>query len=297
MLRAEYHLAHGHVQLDEVALHYVEAGDGPSIVLLHGFPEFWYSWRHQLPFLAEQGFRAIAPDLRGYNLSSHPAHVAAYRMQALVSDAVGLINSLCTPPVVVVGHDWGGIIAWRLAAIHPELVRALVILNAPHPSKFRRELRRNPVQWLRSAYAGFFQLPRLPEYILRARNFAAIRHGLRRTAARPAAFSDYDLHRYADAFLRGGTTGPLNYYRAALKFPSDLYDVPQMVAATTLCLWGDRDPALSSRLTDELHEWVPNLEVVHLPSASHWVQHDEPQRVNHLLAGFFAEVSHRNPAP
>jgi epoxide hydrolase 4 len=272
---------------DDVTLHYVEQGQGPAVVLLHGFPEFWYSWRRQLSFLGGEGSRAIAPDLRGYNDSSCPAGVRNYRMAFLVQDIARLIKRLEVGPAVVIGHDWGGVIAWRLAALHPHLVRGLVILNAPHPFAFRRELRTNPVQWLRSWYAGFFQMPWLPEAVLRARGFAPIRHMLRVTAVSEDAFTEADLEAYAQAIGRPGRlTAALNYYRAALRYSADLHSGPSTVTTRTLVIWGERDPALSSHLADGLERWASNIDVVRIPDASHWVQHDAPGQVNELLRRF-----------
>jgi epoxide hydrolase 4 len=290
MTQSETLLTHGQLELDEASLHYVESGDGPPVVLLHGFPEFWYSWRNQIPFLAENGYRPIAPDLRGYNLSSSPFNVKSYRVHYLLEDVLELIEELCPTPPVLIGHDWGGIIAWRLAAIHPDRIRALVILNAPHPMAFRRELRRNPMQWLRSAYAGLFQLPWLPEKLLSVSNFAAIQMGLRWTAANPKAFTGEDLQQYADALQRSGLRGPLNYYRAARKFPGDLYDPPHDVSVKTMVIWGDRDIALSKQLAEELNRWVEDVSIVHIPQASHWVQHDDPEQVNDLIKEFLPQL-------
>jgi pimeloyl-ACP methyl ester carboxylesterase len=256
-------------------------------VILHGFPEFWYSWRHQLPALADAGFRAVAPDLRGYNESSKPRGVRSYRVCVLVEDVARLVKSLGNEPACVVGHDWGGVIAWRLAATHPHLVRKLIILNAPHPARFARELKRNPIQWLRSSYALFFQLPWLPDAILRAGDFAIFERAWRRQPTRPEAFSDEDIARYKQALSRpGGLSGPLNYYRAAARWPGDLYGRPQTAAATTLVLWGERDPFLSMRLLNGLSEWVPKLRIERFPIASHWLQNDAPHEVNRALIEF-----------
>jgi epoxide hydrolase 4 len=164
------------VLVNGVQLHVAEAGQGRVVVLLHGFPEFWFSWRHQMRALAAAGFRAVAPDLRGYNESDRPAKISSYRLNTLVADVAGLVAQLNCGPVYLVGHDWAGIIAWRLAAMHPQLVQKMALLNAAHPAAYRRELRRNPVQWLRSSYVLLFQLPWLPEFLLSSRNFAAIRH-------------------------------------------------------------------------------------------------------------------------
>src|SRR3954452_3459096 len=275
-------------RIGEIDVHFVEVGTGPLVLLLHGFPEFWYSWRHQLPALAAAGFRAVAPDLRGYNESSRTCGVGEYRVSKLVDDVAGLIRLFGDEPAYVVGHDWGGVIAWRLAALRPELVRKLVILNPPHPAAFRRELRRNPLQWVRSSYVVFFQLPWLPEAILRAGNFALLERAWRRRAMHGSALGDEDIRRYKAA-LSHGLTGPLNYYRAALRWPRDLYDEPQAVGLPTLVLWGDRDPFLSPRLARGLSRWVADLRVVHYAEAGHWVHQDMSEEVNRRLIEFFGD--------
>lgn len=279
---------HREAIVNGVRLHFVETGQGEPVVLLHGFPEFWYSWRHQFPVLAEAGFRAIAPDLRGYNQSSRPAGVASYRTTTLVADVAALIEQVTGGNALVVGHDWGGVLAWRLAALHPERVRKLAILNAPHPAAFRQELQRNPGQWLRSAYVLFFQLPWLPEWAIRAGNFALLERAFRRQPVRPASFTPEDIAAYKRA-LSGprGLSSPLNYYRAAMRHPDDLYGPPQTVAAPTLVIWGCHDPFLNERLTDRLAPWVANLRIERLPEASHWVQNDASEQVNRLLIDFF----------
>jgi pimeloyl-ACP methyl ester carboxylesterase len=265
----------------------VEQGSGPPVILLHGFPEFWYSWRRQLPRLADAGFHALAPDLRGYNQSSRPAGMESYRTAQLVEDVAELIRQAPEQSAAVVGHDWGGVIAWRLAALHPKLVRKLVILNAPHPAAYRAELKRNPGQWLRSSYVLFFQLPGLPERTIRAGDFRLLERVLRREPTNPHAFTPEDIKEYKKA-LGGpdGLTGPLHYYRAALRYPGDLYGLPQTVLAPTLVIWGCRDPYLSVRLTERLDAWVGNLRIERIEQASHWVQNDMPEQVNHLLIEF-----------
>lgn len=274
---------HGEAVANGVRLHYVEMGRGPLIVLLHGFPEFWYAWRHQLPALAAAGFRAVAPDLRGYNLSEKPRGVRAYGMAELVEDVAALVRHLGEERAHVVGHDWGGVVAWFLAMHRPGVVERLAIANAPHPVAFRRELRR-PDQMLRSAYAAFFQLPWLPEAVLRAGDFALLMRVFRTEPTRPGAFTEEDLQRYREALARpGALTAMLNYYRAALRtrpLP------PRTVRAPTLLLWGERDRHLSVRMTEGLDRGVPDLRVERLPAASHWVMADEPETVNRLLTGF-----------
>jgi pimeloyl-ACP methyl ester carboxylesterase len=174
--------------------------------------------------------------------------------------------------------------------LYPEWVRKLAILNAPHPAAFGEELRRNPRQWLRSAYTLFFQVPVLPELLLRAADFGLMARAWRRQPVHPGAFDDADLGEYQRALRRpGGLTGPLNYYRAALCYPHDLNDPPQTVTVPTLILWGERDPYLGVGLVERARRWVPDLRVELIPDASHWVQNDVPDRVNRSLIGFFLE--------
>jgi pimeloyl-ACP methyl ester carboxylesterase len=279
--------AHREAVVNGVRLHYVEAGAGPLVVLLHGFPEFWYSWRHQIPVLAAAGFRVLAPDLRGYNLSDKPAGVEDYRVEELTADVAGLIAHAGGRRAAVVGHDWGGVVAWHLPVHHPDSVGRLAVLNAPHPAAYGRELRRLG-QLLRSWYVFFIQLPLLPEALFRTGDYAALGRVLRREPVRPAAFSDEDVERYKEAFRRpGALTAALNYYRAAFRqgrigaarrFPA--------VNVPTLLLWGDRDRYLSPRLAEGLGPWVPDLRVERFPDASHWLQNDAPGRVNELLVEF-----------
>jgi pimeloyl-ACP methyl ester carboxylesterase len=273
----------------ELELHVEETGHGEPVVLLHGFPEFSYCWRHQLPALSAAGFRAIAPDLRGYNLSARPLGVSNYRAQELVADIAALIRKLPNGNAHIVGHDWGGVLAWRLAAQQPELVNKLVVLNAPHPAAYRRTLRRNPRQWLRSWYVLFFQLPWLPELLLRSRDFALLERTWKKGPVTPVAYSDADIAKYKEALGRPGALTPaINYYRAALPWPDDLYGQPQSVSAPTLLIWGEQDRYLGLDLTERLESWVPDLQVERIPDASHWVQNDVPQIVNRLLVDFLA---------
>ena len=269
--------------------HIAEQGEGAPVILLHGFPEFWYSWRHQFAALAKAGFRAIAPDLRGYNDSEGSSRISGFRCNELVSDVVELMAAQNIGPAYIVGHDWGGLIAWRLAAKHPELVQKLAVLNAAHPAGYRRELMRNPMQWLRSYYVLLFQLPRLPEFLLRRRDFAALERAWRRQPVHPQAFTADDIAQYKAAFTKRGMTGPLNYYRAAMRYSRDLFDPPQTIQAPTLIVWGEQEPFMSSNVNDHLEQWVPNVRVETISEASHWVQNDAPEKVNRLLIDFFKE--------
>jgi epoxide hydrolase 4 len=286
MLIAGLNIVERTITANGIRLHLVESGKGRPVLLLHGFPEFWYSWRHQLQSLPNSGFRAIAPDLRGYNESDTPEHVADYRARTLVADIRALIEQLDSRHVHVVGHDWGGIIAWRLAACHPNLVRTLTILNAPHPSAFRRELQRNPIQWLRSAYVLLFQMPWIPEKVLTAGDFWALERGWRGQPIHSTAFTDEDIHRYKQVFRTHGIRAPLNYYRAALRYSRDVFGLPQTACVPTQVIWGLRDPFISASVNDHLEQWVPNVRVHTIKDASHWVQNDTPGQVNELLVNF-----------
>lgn len=277
---------HREARVNGVRLHYVEAGSGPLVLLLHGFPEFWYSWRHQLPALAEAGFLALAPDLRGYNLSDKPTGVNAYRLDKLLADVLGLIQQAGAERVALVGHDWGGVIAWHLAMHDPQVIDKLIILNAPHPAAYRRELR-SWKQLLKSWYVFFFQVPRLADQVLGAGDFYWLDRLLRGQPAHREAFTEEDVRRYKQALARpGALTAALNYYRA-LRHP--LHRSPQdtvPVAAPTLLLWGERDSYLSVELTEGLNVWVPNLTVVRFPDVGHWIQNEVPERVNRLMIDF-----------
>jgi pimeloyl-ACP methyl ester carboxylesterase len=258
------------------------AGRGRDAVLLHGFPEFSYGWRHQMPALAAAGFRAIAPDLRGYGRSPKPPRVIDYRVELLAADVVELIRRECGGRAHLVGHDWGGVIAWYLAMHHPDVVDRLVVLNAPHPAAYFRELRR-PAQILRSWYALFFQLPWLPEFAMRWNEFKV----LRRVYTGDAGFSGAEADVYVEAFTdRRSLTGAINYYRAAFRDGQALRRRVRRIEAPTLLIWGMRDRYLVPALTDYLAPWVTDLRVERLPHATHWVQHDEPERVNGLMIDF-----------
>ena len=281
-------MAHRYADLSGLRLHYVEAGNGPPVLLLHGFPDFWYSWRYQIPALAGAGFRVIAPDLRGYNLSDKPSGVASYRTEAVVEDLAGLIRTCGAERVAVIGHDWGGGVAWLFAMRHPELVRRLAILNAPHPAVFRRALR-HPRQLLRSWYMFFFQIPWLPEALLRAGNYASLRRTLRTDPLRPGAFTREDLDRYVEAASQpGALTAGINYYRALFRYGLRQTRELKRIEAPALVIWGEQDRYLGKELARPDSRWVPNVRVERFPDASHWVHMDRPERVNALLLDFLA---------
>jgi pimeloyl-ACP methyl ester carboxylesterase len=286
----ETQIRHGYADLADARLHYVEAGEGPAVVLLHGFPEFWYSWRFQIPRLSTAGFRVIAPDMRGYNLSSRPSGVAAYTPRRLAGDIRDLIAERGCEQASVAGHDWGAAVAWLTAMAHPDVVERLAILNVPHPRRMLEGLR-TPRQLAKSWYMVFFQLPWLPEQLVSADRFKGLRHGFEHDA-RPGAFTPQDIDRYVEAWSQpGAPTAMINYYRASLRRPPGRGGAGggmSAVQAPTLVIWGERDRHLGAELAEPRASDVPNLErVVRLPHASHWVHHDEPERVSELLIEFF----------
>ncbi|MGH9330715.1 MAG: alpha/beta fold hydrolase, partial [Vicinamibacterales bacterium] len=210
-------IRHERVKADGLELHVAAAGEGPPVVLLHGFPENWRSWRRQFDPLVRAGFSVWAPDLRGYNLSDRPAARDAYHLRHLVADVAAIVRATGHRRAHIGGHDWGGVVAWTFAGHHPELVDKLVIFNAPHAKIYFEKVRRPP-QMLRSWYVLFFLLPGLPERVMSARNFAAVRDMFKRQPARRGAFSDYDIDQYVEALsFPGALTAGLNYYRANLR--------------------------------------------------------------------------------
>jgi len=287
-------VTHRMVEVGDVRLHVAEAGTGPLVLLLHGFPEFWYSWRHQIPVLAEAGYRVVAPDLRGYGQSDKPTGLDAYSVKALTGDVAGLIRALGEQRATVVGHDWGGSAAWVLGVADPELVDRLVICNAPHPAVFAKALR-DPLQLLRFSYMAFFQVPALPEALLGARDAAGLRWFLRAASTRSGAFADEDLERYAEAFAEpGALTGALAYYRSmgrALLDRRGAAPPSRPVQAPTMVIWGTGDQILPLSLADPGRRRVPDLRLEPIEGAGHFVQSDAPDRVNTLLLDFLPKPS------
>jgi pimeloyl-ACP methyl ester carboxylesterase len=282
-----HHWNHRYAVVNGIRLHWVEAGTGPLAVLLHGFPEFWYSWRHQIPALAQAGFRVVALDLRGYNESEKPARIRSYRIETLADDVLGVVRALGQKRCAVIGHDWGGGIAWYLAMHHPQVVENLIVLNAPHPVRFFQELR-TLAQLRKSWYLFFFQLPWLPERLFRADHYAGLGHLLRTGPVRREAFTEADIQCYKRAIAQpGAITAALNYYRALCS--RNLFQFRRQIRpidAPTLLIWGEQDRYLGLGLTQGLEPWVSNIQIERIPEASHWVQADALERVNALIIRF-----------
>jgi pimeloyl-ACP methyl ester carboxylesterase len=309
-------ISHRTLRLHEVSLHVAEAGEGtagrPPVVLLHGFPEFWFGWRHQLLALAQAGYRVWAPDMRGYNLSDKPKGVAAYGVDRLARDVAELIDATGASQAIVVGHDWGGLVAWELAAAYPERVERLAILNAPHPAHLPAMVR-DPEQARRSHYVLLFQLPGFAPWALQRGEFARMRESLRADAAlarRPEAFSAADLARYVQAAsIPGATTAMVNYYRAMVRQALRAQAIaavpefapwlgrggrrvpwtPTPIRARTRVIWGALDPFIGRAYATPPARWVPDAEVVWIDDGAHFVQAERPERVNAELLRFFGE--------
>jgi pimeloyl-ACP methyl ester carboxylesterase len=275
---------HEYITTNGVKLHYVTQGEGPLMLLLHGFPEFWYSWRHQIPEFA-QYFKVVALDLRGYNDSDKPKEKSAYVMDEFVKDIHGVIKGLGYEKCILVGHDWGGAIAWNFAYTYPEMLERLIILNLPHPAKFSQGLL-TPQQLLRSSYIFFFQLPWLPELFIKSSDYAAIEKAFKGMAVDKNTFTQEDLDAFKNAAAKtGALTAILNYYRnifrqRILKRNWGILQVP------TLMIWGEKDTALGKELTYGTEAYVQDFQIKYISNCSHWVQQEKPDLVNQYIREF-----------
>jgi pimeloyl-ACP methyl ester carboxylesterase len=279
-----------YADVNGVRLHYVQQGKGPLILFLHGFPEFWYSWKDLLSDFGRD-HRAVAVDMRGYNLSSKPEPVDAYRVPVIVEDIRALAVKLKAQKFVLVGHDWGGVIAWAFAAQHPEMLDKLVIINAPHPTVFGRELANNPAQQKASGYFNLFNSPQA-EQMLSQNNYTGM------FGAFGSALNEEDRKQYLAAWNRpGGLTGGLNYYRAAqLRSPAgappgSTAQPPAIqplaeITTPTLVIWGEKDTALLTGNLEGLDQYVKHLTIERVPDGSHWVVHEKPAQVIQDIRGF-----------
>jgi pimeloyl-ACP methyl ester carboxylesterase len=309
---------HRFVDTNGIRLHCAVDGDGPLVVFLHGFPESSYSWRHQMAALAPR-FRVVAPDLRGYGDSDKPERVEAYDLKELVADVAGLIEAFGEKWAVIVGHDWGGGVAWQFAVDRPQMTRRLVVMNCPHPAIFSEHLRSNPRQLAKSWYMFFFQIPWLPETLLGLNGAWPVANAIRSSAVRKDAITDEDLARAREAASRpGALRAAINYYRAVFRseeaqaglppwlrrfIHGDAAPVPTRlrpedwpkVTAPTLLIWGEQDVALAKELALGLERVVSApFEVKYIPDSGHWVQQEAADEVNRLLLAFLDDLA---PAP
>jgi pimeloyl-ACP methyl ester carboxylesterase len=280
------------LHINGIALHVVLAGppSGKPLIFLHGFPEFWFAWRRQIDHFVSLGYRVIIPDQRGYNLSDKPAGIANYSIDLLARDVVGVLDNVAGSKAFVVGHDWGAAVSWYLAARYSDRIHRTAMLSVPHPRVFIKNLIMNPAQFRKSWYMFLFQLPWLPEFIVRRRDWALLIRALQDTSS-PALFSDSDLEHYKESWARkGALTAMLNSYRAALLRPSKLAldRESSRVKLPVLLIWGKNDQFAVEAMARESLQYCDNGHLEFFESATHWVQHEEAANVNNLLSQFFA---------
>lgn len=296
---------HEYADVNGIRLHYVTTGKGKLIMFMHGFPEFWYAWKNQLVEFGRD-YQAVAPDMRGYNLSTKPAGVEQYQMQYLVEDLRALAEGLGHNKFILIGHDWGGVVAWFFAITHPENLEKLIIINAPHPAVFRRELRENPAQQQASAYMLQFHSPQA-EQMLSANTYDALVQAVLGEGLKQGIFTEEDRQAYIEAWSQpGALTGGLNYYRAArIGPPSDNSQAGTseggdlsalMVNAPTLVIWGEQDRVLLTSNLEGLERFVPQVTIKRIPDGTHWVIHEKPELVNTAIRAFIEDHSSRREA-
>ena len=277
-------------------IHYMEEKPENAkelIIFLHGFSQFWYAWKPYLEYFSNKGFHVVAPDMRGFNDSDKPDATASYDMKYLMSDVLELMHHCGYGKAIIIGHDWGGSVVWELAEHHPEKIEAAIVVNSPHRGAYAANIRKKPLlnlrQTLRSWYIYFFQLPWLPEQVMRCCDFAWLKHNFRSWARKEDTFSDEDIERYKAALRKpGALTSTINYYRAntfgefgmGVVRASMGKKVFGKISVPSLLIWGDQDPPLDRRLTDDMDVFFSNtFKSVHIADGSHWVLHEHFDRV------------------
>lgn len=279
-----------YIETNGIKLHVMESGpeDGPMILFLHGFPEFWYAWRKQIGYFAQRGYLVVAPDQRGYNLSDKPKGIPSYKIDELAKDAVGLMDFYKRPQIFLVGHDWGAAVSWWISLKYPERIKRLVIMNVPHPLVFRKHLFGNQKQMEKSWYIFYFQLPGAVEAFASANNY----HwpvNLLVESSRPDTFKPEELEKYREAFMQPEAfSSMVNWYRAALQAPSE---PPKNFRVTmpTLVLWGVNDVAIIPEQADDTMAFCDQGRLVKFEACSHWIEHEEASAINPMIDDFFKE--------
>jgi pimeloyl-ACP methyl ester carboxylesterase len=281
---------HKFVKVNGLRMHYVTQGTGRLVLLLHGFPDFWYVWRFQIPELAKH-YRVVAPDLRGYNRTDKPKYVENYRLNILAGDILGLINALGERKAIIIGHDWGGVVAWSLAAFNPEITEKLVTLNAPHPNAYIRRTKRSFRQLQKSWYVFFFQTLNVPEEVLSRNDYLFLKNMVKLSLVKKEALTNEDMKVYTEVWSQPGSlTAMMNYYRANMN-PSILFSEKTVafpkITVPTFVIWGEQDTALSKDLIENTEEFVEATYFAeYLPNCGHWVQLEDPKLVNKLILEF-----------
>ena len=286
-----------YADVNGIRLHYVSEGQGNLIMFVHGFPEFWFAWEKQLKEFAKD-YQAVAPDMRGYNLSSKPSNVEEYHVKDLIEDLKALAKYLGHEKMIMVAHDWGGAVAWSVAIRHPELLEKLIVVNAPHPAVFARELLNNPDQQTASQYMLLLRSAKA-ERVLSENNYTRLSDVLIQFGSK-WAMSEEKRFKYIDAWSQpGALTGSLNYYRASPLYPptsnedekqiSAILNLPKEMLAVkvpTLVIWGEQDQALLTGNLEGLEDYVEDLTVKKIPDGTHWVIHEQSELVNALIRDF-----------
>jgi pimeloyl-ACP methyl ester carboxylesterase len=274
------------LSVNGISIHVVEAGeaDQPLLILLHGFPEFWWGWRNQITPFAIAGYHVIVPDLRGYNQSDAPQEISAYQLEVLVSDVIAIADYYGAERFCLIGHDWGGVIAWGVGASFGERLNRLVVMDAPHPDTWALDALSHPTQLMKSTYVALFQLPWLPEAALSIFDYAGLRTMVE-TSARPGTFSAEEMDRYTDAWANPGTIkAMLNFYRALGKRKKP--DLPARISCKTLIVWGENDTFLEHHIATAALKLCDNGRLIIIPNATHWLHLEEPVRVNMETVNF-----------
>ncbi len=290
------------VYVNKIKLHYIKSGKGEPILLLHGFPDFWYTWRYQIPVFAKS-YKVIAPDLRGYNKSDKPERLEAYSTSNLVQDILELIKKINEKKITVIGHDWGGAIAWYIAMMNPELIKNLIIINSPHPVMLLKKFWALDVkQFQKSWYVFFFQLHGIPENVLSRDNYSMLKMMLRRSTADETVFNDLAMQKYIDAWSQpGALTASINYYRVNWNIArilsmtkeqqNELLQGFTKIKCPTLVIWGEKDIALDKSLTIGLEELVEGkFQLQIFPNYGHWVHLEASNLVNTSILNFLQNI-------
>lgn len=284
---------HKFVETNGVRLHCVVQGRGKLMIMLHGFPEFWYSWRHQIPVMAEY-FKVVAPDMRGYNESEKPEGVDKYRINLLVEDIMGLIKAFGEEKTIIVGHDWGAIVAWSFAMTHPEAAERLIIMNAPHPAVWQEKAKYSGRQLQKSWYVFFFQKEKVPESYFSRNNYIALKLMLSNSTFKKGVFSEEDLEKFMEAWSKpGALTASINYYRANIRPEIFMEEIPlkfPKITSPTLVIWGEEDVALTLEVSKGAEKYVDTSYTIrYIPKCGHWVQNEEPKVVNNYILEFLRD--------
>ncbi|HEY9704174.1 MAG TPA: alpha/beta hydrolase [Allocoleopsis sp.] len=292
MNKIEDEWEHQYISTNKIRLHCVTQGEGELVILLHGFPEFWYAWRYQIPILARY-FKVVVPDLRGYNDSDKPE--TGYDLDTLTADIRGLISSFGYQKARIVGHNWGGAIAWNLAQKYPHLIEKIAVLNAPHPYRFWQEITGNFDQIMRSWYMLAFQLPGLPELLIKQNLPEFVSNVFRSQAIRKAAFSAEDTNNYQIALSKPGViNAAIKYYQQIISpqtWLKNIWRSPYPITVPTLMLWSEQDSFLSSQLTKNMEKLIlAPFQLKLIPECGHWMQQEVPQIVNKELLNFLRSV-------